>query len=219
MTYADWELKARRLVTCNCDYGCPCEFNGRPTRGFCEGVEAFEVIDGYFEGIRLDGLRGAGAYRWPGAVHEGGGSYLAIIDERATQEQRDALLKILGGQEQDPSSGFNIYASTIEHDLGVLYAPITFEWDLENRTGRFAVPDVLEASLEPIKNPVTGKPHRASIKLPEGFEFREAEMASSTFTSTRELPQDYANCYGFLTIVTYRPAGLVEEKSYPAVSS
>ena len=218
MAYTDWSLTCRRLVTCNCDYGCPCEFNGRPTRGFCEGVEAFEVIEGHFGDVRLDGLRGAGAYRWPGAVHEGHGSYLAIVDERATDEQREALLTILSGQEQDSSSGFNIYASTIETDLGVLYAPITFEWDLKNRTGRFSVPDVLEATLEPILNPVTGKPHRASIKLPEGFEFREAEMASSTFSSTRELIQNYQNCYGFLTIVTYTPHGLVEEKSYPALA-
>ncbi len=217
MAFTDWLLKCRRLVTCNCDYGCPCEFNGRPTRGFCEGVEAFEVLEGHFGDVRLDGLRGAGAYRWPGPVHEGGGAYLAIIDERATEPQREALLTILSGQEQEPTSGFSIYASTIDKDLGVVYAPIDFEWDLKKRTGRFSVPDILDASLEPIRNPVTGSPHRASIKLPDGFEFREAEMASSTFQSKRELIQDYANCYGFITIATYSPRGLIEEKSYPAV--
>lgn len=217
MAYTDWLLKTRRLVTCSCDYGCPCEFNGRPTRGFCEGVEAFDVIEGHFGDVRLDGLRAAGAYRWPGAVHEGGGAYLAIIDDRADDAQRNALLTVLSGQEQEPGSGFSIYASTIEHDLGIVYAPITFEWDLANRKGRFSVPDVLEAALAPIRNPVTGEPHRAVIKLPEGFEFREAEMASSTFTSKRELIQDYQNCYGFLTIATYSPHGLIEEKSYPAV--
>jgi len=215
MTYTNWMIKTKRLATCSCDYGCPCEFNGRPTRGFCEGLEAFEIVEGHFGEVRLDGLRGAGAYRWPGAVHEGGGAYLAIIDERATEAQREALLTILSGQEQEPTTAFSIYASTIDKDLGTVFAHIEFEWDLKARTGRFAVHDILDASLEPIRNPVTGAPHRALIKLPQGFEFREAEMASSTFWSKGELPQDYKNCYGFLTYTTYGPHGILEEHSYP----
>ncbi len=215
MTYTDWMLKMKRLAACSCDYGCPCEFNGRPTRGHCEGMEAFEIAEGYFGDVRLDGLRGAGAYRWPGAVHEGGGAYLAIIDERADDAQRDALLTILAGKEQEPTTAFAIYASTIDKDLGVVYAPVEFEWDFKARTGRFAVRDLLTASLEPIRNPVTGLPHHAAIKLPRGFEFREAEMASGTFSGKGDLPQDYQNCYGFLTLTTYGPHGLIEEHSYP----
>ena len=215
MTYTNWMMKAKRLAACSCDYGCPCEFNGRPTRGHCEGMEAFEIIEGYFGDVRLDGLRGAGAYHWPGAVHEGGGAYLAIIDERATEAQREALLTILSGKEQEPTTAFSIYASTIDKDLGVVYAPVEFEWDLKARIGRFAVHDILEASLEPIRNPVTGAPHYASIKLPNGFEFREAEMAGSTFWSKGDLPQNYQNCYGFLTVTTYGPQGIIEEQSYP----
>lgn len=215
MTYTDWMITTKRLVTCNCDYGCPCEFNACPTHGFCEGVEAFEIVEGYFGDVRLDGLRGAGVYRWPGPVHEGGGAYLTIIDARATEAQREALLTILSGEEQEPTTGFSIYASTIEKDLGAVFASIDFEWDLEARTGRMGVPDVLEASLEPIRNPVTNAPHRASIKLPEGFEFREAEMASSSFWSKGDVSQEHANCYGFLTYVTYGPQGVIEERSYP----
>lgn len=215
MTYTDWMIRTKRLVTCNCDYGCPCEFNAAPTHGFCEGVEAFEIIEGHFGDIRLDGLRGAGVYRWPGPVHEGGGAYLTIIDERATEAQREALLTILSGQEQEPTTGFSIYASTIDKDLGAIFAHIDFKWDLEARTGRIGVRDVLEASLEPILNPVTNAPHRASIRLPEGFEFREAEMASSSFWSEGDVSQDHAHCYGFLTYVTYGPHGVIEEQSYP----
>ena len=69
MTYVDWKIKTRRLAACSCDYGCPCEFNARPTRVPFEGVEAFEIVEGYFADVRLDGLRVAGVYRWPGPVH------------------------------------------------------------------------------------------------------------------------------------------------------
>lgn len=214
-TYTDWMIRTKRLVTCNCDYGCPCEFNARPTHGFCEGVEAFEIIEGHFGAVRLDGLRGAGVYRWPGPVHEGGGAYLTVIDERATEQQREALFTALAGQEQTPTSGFSIYASTIERDLRTISAHIDFRWDLKARAGRMAVRDVLEASLESIQNPVTNAPHRASIRLPEGFEFREAEMASSTYWSEGDISQHHTNCYGFLTYVTYGPYGVIEEHSYP----
>jgi hypothetical protein len=215
MAYTEWLIKTKRLATCSCDYGCPCEFNGRPTRGHCEGLEAFEITEGYFGDVRLDGLRGAGIYHWPGAVHEGRGAYLTVIDERADEAQRQALLTILSGQEQEPTTGFAIYGSTIEKDLGTVFAPIEFEWDLQARAGRFAVRDILEAALEPIRNPVTGLPHRAAIRLPQGFEFREAEMASSTFWSKGEVLQNYKNCYGFLTFTSYGPQGIIEEHSYP----
>ncbi len=215
MPYTNWLIRTRRLATCSCDYGCPCEFNGRPTRGHCEGLEAFEITEGYFGDVRLDGLRGAGVYYWPGAVHEGRDAYLTIIDERASEAQREALLTILSGKEQEPTTGFAIYASPIEKDLGTVFAPIEFEWDLQARTGRFAVRDILEAALEPIRNPVTGLPHRAAIRLPQGFEFREAEMASSAFWSQGDVLQNYKNCYGFLTFTSYGPQGIIEEHSYP----
>ena len=76
---------------------------------------------------------------------------------------------------------------------------------------------MLEASVEPIANPVTGQPQRAVIKLPTGFEFREAEAVSSTFQSTGVVEQSYSGCYGLLTIVTYGPYGIVDEESYPHV--
>lgn len=215
MAYVDWMIKTKQLATCSCDYGCPCEFNAPPTRTPCEGTMAIEIVEGHFGEVRLDGLRVAGAYRWPGPVHEGHGTWWSVIDKRATEEQVEALFKILGAEEQEPTTGFAIYASTIENEPEPIFAEIEFEFDLDNGIGRFAVKDVLEATLEPIKNPVTGAPHRASIRLPEGFEFREAEMASSNFWSKGELDQNHSQRYGFLTLVTYGPYGVIEEQSHP----
>ncbi len=28
-----WQLQGTVLVACNCDYGCPCNFNALPTTG------------------------------------------------------------------------------------------------------------------------------------------------------------------------------------------
>ncbi len=104
MAYVDWMIRGPKIVTCNCDYGCPCEFNAPPTRETCEGFEAMEIEDGWFGDVRLDGLRFAGTYHWPGPVHEGNGIVQGVIDARATEAQRDALFKILGGEEQEPTT-------------------------------------------------------------------------------------------------------------------
>ncbi len=209
MAYIDWMIKGPKIASCNCDYGCPCEFNAPPTHDVCEGLEAMQIDEGYFGDIRLEGLRFAAAYRWPGPVHEGGGIVQGFIDERADEAQRDALIQILSGLEQEPTTAFNIYGSTIETEYDPVFGPIDFAYDMAARTGHFSVPGHIEMTLEPIRNPVTGKPHRAIIGLPEGFEFREAEMASGTFAGTGEIKFENSGCYGFLTVVGYGPHGVI----------
>jgi hypothetical protein len=176
---------------------------------------ALEITEGHFGDVRLDGLRFAGAYRWPGAMHEGNGTWWSVIDKRASEEQVNALFTILGGQEQEPTTGFAIYASTVANEPDPVFADIDFEWDLDNATGSFKVEGVLEANVEPIRNPVTGKPHRCSIKLREGFEFREGEMASANYWSKGELDQSHEERYGTMFFATYGPQGIIEQESTP----
>jgi hypothetical protein len=40
MANAKWTIKGREFVHCNCAYGCPCQFNARPTHGSCLAVLA-----------------------------------------------------------------------------------------------------------------------------------------------------------------------------------
>lgn len=219
MAYVDWMIRTKQIGTCSCDYGCPCEFNAPPTRLPCEGVMAMEITEGYFGAIRLDGLRVAGVYRWPGPLHEGKGIWWSIIDQTATDAQVDALFTIFGGKEQEPTTGFAIYASTIETEPESVRAAIDFEWDLSGRRGRFVVTDILSAEIEPIRNPVTGEPHFIAIRPHAGFEFREAEMASATFWSKGQLEQQHSQRFAAITYVTYGPYGVVPEQSHPKRSA
>ena len=209
MAYVDWMIKGPKIASCNCDYGCPCEFNARPTHGICEGLEAMQIDEGYFGDVRLDGLRFAASYRWPGPVHEGGGEVQGFVDDRATEAQRNALFKILDGEEQDPTTVFNIYGATIDKEYDPVFAPIAFDCDIDNGTGSFAISGHLDLTIEPIPNPVTRAPHRAQIHLPEGFEFRVAEMASGTFGGTGDIRFQNRDVYAFLTYVAYGPQGLI----------
>jgi hypothetical protein len=219
MAYIDWLIRTKQIGTCSCDYGCPCEFNAPPTRLPCEGVMAMEITEGYFGSVRLDGLRVAGVFRFPGPIHEGHGTWWSVIDKKATIDQVDALFKILSGKEQEPTTGFAIYASTVEHEPAPVFADIEFEWDLKGRKGRFVVANVLEAGVEPIRNPVTGAPHFIAIHPHDGFEFREAEMASATFWSRGELDQKHSKKFAALSYVTYGLRGIIPEQSHPRRSA
>ena len=82
-----WQLNGKVLVACNCDWGCPCNFNARPTTGKCEGGWTWQVEDGSFGATRLDGLSFSVYVNLPGAIHEGNGEALILIDERAHPAQ------------------------------------------------------------------------------------------------------------------------------------
>lgn len=209
MEHLNWQIHTVKLSTCSCDYGCPCEFNAAPTRTPCEGFEASEILEGHFDDIVLDGLRFGATFRWPGPLHEGGGIAQAIVEEGADDAQRDAILKILSGEEQEPTTMFNIIGATIAEEMDTLFVPIDMQWNMEARSGRIDIPGVAQGTFEPIKNPVTGADHHAMIRLYSGFEFHDAEMSSGTAKGTGDIKFDFAGRYAFLIDVTYGPTGLV----------
>ena len=171
MTYVDWEIKAREFANCNCAYGCPCQFNALPTDGTCRAAVGFQIDEGHFGDVKLDGLRAAGLYTWPGAVHEGNGTMQLIVDDSASPAQREALLTIMQGKETEPmTTMWSVYTAMCDTILDPIFVPIEFEVDVDARTGRLSIPGVVETWGEPIKNPVTGADHRVRIDMPEGFE-------------------------------------------------
>ncbi len=213
MAYVDWEIRGPKIGGCSCQYGCPCEFNARPSHGYCQGLEAHLIEKGHFGDVPLDGLVVAAWYRWPGAVHEGKGVVQGFIDKRATARQVEALGKILGGEEQEPTTVFNIYGSTMETEYDTIFDEIDFRCDIAARTGSLRVGDMLRLDIEPIRNPVTGQPHRARIVLPEGFEFRDAEMGSADLRVKIDEIADFAHekCYAALFYAAYGPQGVIAD--------
>jgi hypothetical protein len=192
-----WEIKAREFVNCNCDYGCPCQFNALPTHGNCEAIAGIQIDEGHYGDVDLSGLRVAGIYQWPGAIHEGNGKCQAVVDERADDRQREALLNIMLGKDTDPmATMFAVYASTVTELFDPIFAPIDFEVDVDGRTGRLVVNGVIDMKGEPIRNKVTGEQARARIDLPDGFEYTLAEIGSGTTKTSGNIKLEMANSYG-----------------------
>ncbi len=169
-------MAADEVVTCNCAWGCPCQFNALPTKGRCEALAAIKIREGNYGKTNLGGVIFAAAYWWPKAIHEGNGTVRLAIDEKATADQRTAILNIASGKEG--GTFFEIFASTLTQALDPMYVPITFQTDRDKRIANLNVPGLGEFRAEPIKNPVTGEEHRARIQLPNGFEYKEAEVGN-----------------------------------------
>jgi hypothetical protein len=210
MAEVKWTIKAREFVNCNCSYGCPCQFDGLPTHGNCEAVAGMQIDEGHHGTTRLDGLRFVGIFRWPRAIHEGKGEAAIVIDERATEAQREALLRILSGQDTEPGATiFQVFSTTIEKVHQPIFAAIDFDVDIDGRKGRLVVRGVTEGRGEPIKNPVTGAEHRARIDMPNGFEYSLAEIGRGWTTVSRPMKFNLNDSYAQFAHVNLCQSGIV----------
>ena len=204
MPSTKWRIRGENLSTCNCDWGCPCQFNARPTHGFCEAFVGFRIHEGNFGDVDLSGVLFSAAAKWPGALHEGNGTIQLIVDEKTSAAQRSALLALASGQ--NGGTFFEIFAAVCPKVLEPMVAPIVFEADREKRTGSLRVEGVGHTRVEPLRNPVTGEEHRARINLPNGFEYEVAEVANTvslTVTAPEAVRMDHANCHAHLCEINW----------------
>jgi hypothetical protein len=171
----DWELKGTVIVACNCDYGCPCNFNSLPTAGKCEGTWTWHVERGTFGETSLDDLNFTVCVNWPGAIHEGNGEALILVDERADEAQRNAIETLIGG---DAGGPWGVLAWTWPTIHGP--KPVAYDLHLDGVKTRVKAGDSYEVVSETIKNPVSGAEVHPGARLPEGIVFKEADFGSST---------------------------------------
>ena len=196
MTDVEWSIKGREFIHCNCAYGCPCQFNALPTHGDCQAVGAIHIEQGRHGDTDISGLNIAVVLRWPGPIHEGRGEALPIVDERADDKQREALLRIMSGMDTVPGATFfAVFATTYEKVHDPVFAPVELDIDITGRSARLNVAGVVEARGEPIRNAVTGEETRAQIRLPEGFEYDVAEMGRGWATTRGPIALELADSH------------------------
>jgi len=193
---AYWEFRGRELINCSCDYGCNCQFTGLPDKGHCHAVAAIQIDEGQHGETRLDGLKVGAIYKWPGPIHEGHGEAIAFVDERADPAQREALLKIMTGEDTDPmATMFAVFASTLETMHEPVFTPIEFEVDVDSRRGRMTIPGHVTMTGKPLRNNVTGAEVRAQIHLPDGFEYDTADVGSASSRGDGIMPIELDSSY------------------------
>jgi hypothetical protein len=192
-----WALHGREFANCNCSYGCPCQFNALPTYGNCRAVIGIQIDRGFHGDVALDGLRLAGIFSWPRAIHEGNGEGLPIVDKRASDSQRNALLRIMSGQDTRPGATmFQVFFSMLSKVHEPVFADIDFAVEVAKRRAHLKVAGYIEQRGEPIVNSVTGKEHRIRIQPDGGFEFKEAEIGRGWTKATGPISYDLSDSYG-----------------------
>ncbi len=209
MAKVTWRMKGQYIKNCNCIATCPCDTVGvpYPHKG-CEGMAGMHIVKGNFGKIKLDGVTWAVAVHWPGAVHEGNGHAQAFIDKKATQAQRDALLQILSGKVGNP--WFEILASVVTKVYEPQFVPITFEFDKKKRKARVVIPGFLETISAPLTIPATGAEQRVIVKMPNGMEYKEMEVARAVvLKGTGPIKFGHTNTHSSLAEIEQTQKGLV----------
>lgn len=206
---ASWRMKGKYIKNCNCVPSCSCDTTGIPSpHKHCEGMAGMHIVEGHFGTAKLDGLTWVAVYYWPGPLHEGNGKIQAFIDQKATEEQRNALLQILSGQAGNP--WFEFLASTVKTMLEPKFLPIQFEFDKDRRKARLVVPGFLETASAPLSMPNADVQQRYTVKMPAGMEYKEFEAAKTVvLKGTGEIKFNHQNTHSSLAIVEHTEKGLV----------
>ena len=186
-----WRLDGKVLVACNCDWGCPCNFNARPTTGKCEGGWTWHIERGSYGDITLDGLNFSVYANWPGAIHEGNGEALILIDERADAGQRKAIEVMLEGKSGGP---WQVLGWTWPK----VHGPYTVAYDVafDGVRTRIRCGDHVDVECGPIRNPVNGAEAYPGVVLPEGIILKSAELGATTrFRVSKGIEYDHSGQY------------------------
>jgi hypothetical protein len=141
-----WNISGEYMETCNCTYLCPCitsNLAAQPTEGDCKAAVALRIDKGTKDGVRLDGVSFIVMMHSPGAMGAGDITVGLIVDERASDQQVEAVSAIATGAAGGPMAAL---APLVGRIAGVERRPITFTIDGLKRTVNAA--DLVDQSCE-----------------------------------------------------------------------
>jgi hypothetical protein len=143
-----YSLQGTLLEACSCDVLCPCWIGEDPDRGDCRAFLSYHFDTGRIQGLDVSGLSVVAATYIPGNVLAGNWEQVVFVDDRATPEQRDAILAALGGKLGGPLADLAQLVGTVH---GVETATIAHE--VETGVGTLMIEGTVEARMEPYRGP------------------------------------------------------------------
>jgi hypothetical protein len=199
----NWNFNADYVEACNCEYGCPCNFSGFPTYGGCNAMLFYHIRSGSYGDTRLDGLDFITAVSWPKAIHEGNGTALLLVTNKANEEQRKALMQIASGQAKGDGP-FALFAGTFSRFLDPQFVDIDAK--IDGRKSSFSVPGIVNVEVENFTNPVTGEEQDTKIQIPKGFIWKLADAAKSKIMHITypEMNYDHSGKNAFYAVVEFK---------------
>lgn len=152
-TQTSWRIRGDVMEACSCATTCPCNFGSDPTPLPCEVVLGWRIEDGHSANVRLDGLNVVLYARILGNVFHGNWTVGVYLDQRASQQQSEALENIFSGN----AGGWPAVLSPL---IGNLLPPkqVPIQFQTVGGEYRITVPGLLEVGTEQVPNPLPGQP-------------------------------------------------------------
>lgn len=175
-----WQIEGTYFENCNCDMVCPCSTSGLTVAGDqerCLVALAFHIDTGSSGDVDLSGINVCMLADAPALMSEGGWKAALLVDEKASQEQADAIMAIFGGQVGGPLADL---APLIGEMVGGGPAPIDYTDDGFNHSVKIG--DLVNVSVADFVSPLdaTGKGIRIS-----GVGFPADTLAAGTATASK----------------------------------
>ncbi|HEX2531731.1 MAG TPA: DUF1326 domain-containing protein [Burkholderiaceae bacterium] len=139
-----YHLEGRLLEVCNCNVLCPCWIGENPDNGTCDTIIAWRIDKGTVDGVDVGGNTIAAVAHIPGNILEGNWRAAIYVDEHASKDQEEALLKVYTGKAGGPVADL---ASLIGEVVSVERAPIRFT--VTEGKGELEIGKNYYAELEP----------------------------------------------------------------------
>ena len=174
-----WNLSGTYTETCSCELMCPCNlsFDHGATYDFCRATLAFNIVDGDVEGTDVSGRPVVLLIDTPKVMTDGNWRAALFVDDGATDEQFDQLVRVFTGQAGGPMAGL---APLIGEMLGVERAAIEIRND--GLLHSVHVGDVIDFEVEDVVpfGVESGEPVRFSGMFhPAGSDLTMAEAKRS----------------------------------------
>jgi hypothetical protein len=179
MADTQWQVSGEYFETCSCDYVCPCitsNLAAQPSKGSCTAALAFRIERGRYDAVTLDGLSFVVLLRTPGVMVQGNWSVGLIVDERANQEQQQAIAGIASGQAGGPMAGLGPLVGTF---LGMEARPIRFQKGADGMSWSLEVPGLVDQAAQGVPSPT--KPGEA-LAIDNTLHPANARLALATAT-------------------------------------
>lgn len=138
----NWNVKGQYFEACNCEAACPCVFLSPPTEDECTLLVGWHIDKGEFDGTRLDGLNVAMAVLSPGHMAKVPWQAALYFDDRASEEQGQALAKIFSGQAGGHPARLGAHIGEV---LGA--GPASIEFESAGKRTSMKIADVADVAI------------------------------------------------------------------------
>jgi hypothetical protein len=187
-----YTIAGKYSAICDCRLICPCPVDGTPTgpNDQCLGLAVFRIDSGSLDDTDLGGVSFALFNHFPANLSAGNWKLGAVIDDGASDEQAEALGRILSGSEGGPLGEF---APLVGEFLGIERGKVS----LANGGG--SVDGKADFTIEPLTGP-DGEPtmvHDAMFGFAKDYVIGKSNGSSNAFGLSFTADGNYAESADF----------------------